>query len=98
MMKPRKVVVDVLPEDIRNGERSHHRMCPVATAASRVFPGRDVYVDGMMLVVVESRFGRNVHRLPRKAEEWVRRFDEKGKGAVEPIRFRLSVPCETEEP
>jgi len=83
-LRSRTITVNVTADDIRDGQRSHIRNCPVARALARVYPDQDITVG------VRTAFGESVRiLLPAAVVEWIAHYDHNY--PIEPITFRAQV-------
>lgn len=89
-----KRTVTVLQDDIDKGTRESIWACPVARAAARDLADLAdrgyVTVGGSLVVRISDPHVRDlVFRLPEEAKAFVRRFDERGPGYVQPFKFEV---------
>jgi len=89
MSKSKSVLINVTERDILIGEPKRPRLCPIARAVRRHFPGLDVGVDNSWVRVALFR-GVFETVLPHSAVRFIRDYDEGY--PVEPLRFRILVP------
>jgi hypothetical protein len=75
-MKKRIVVTK---KDIDNGIPLSHSSCPIALAAKRAFPGKDIFVGSSVC------FSKKKFPLPEKGTKFVMDFDRGY--AVQPFQF-----------
>lgn len=85
------MLITVKAKHIKNANKDFNlaKMCPIALALKETFPTKRPVV----LYKYATLFDPETHlstcvRLPRSAQRFIRKYDEYGKRAVKPFRFR----------
>lgn len=78
----RRFVIEVIDEDIQNGERASSLYCPIALASQRAI-GTSVYANGYGLSMVRSN--KLLYTISQNARNKMRIFDRSGR--MKPFRF-----------
>lgn len=86
------VTIEVTQDDIDQGSPANCTLCPVARAASRVFPGKNVQVGRTYMSVHNTPLsleGYTEVLLPPEVTRFIRTFDQQGRAAVQPFTFTV---------
>ncbi len=78
----KRVKIEVLAKDIRLGKRNHSKTCAISRAAKRQFKGKDISTRYVSMSV-----GEWTYNLPKKASNFISRFDMGKK--VKPFSFTM---------
>lgn len=77
------MLITVTEEDIREGKAGTCQWCPIALAASKIMGACTVSPDR-----ISFSGGRHCY-LPRKAKDFIHRFDNGG--VVKPFKFEVTI-------
>ena len=81
----KQITICVTAKDIKSGRAFQYTKCPIALAASRHTGGK-VRVGSQFITL-----GKQQLKLPPKALQFMRYFDNWGRSFVEPFKFHLRV-------
>ena len=88
------ISVEVTQSDIDQGEKQACEHCPIAIAVRRASGGYPWV--GRFFISVTTAEGHVEYATPHSVYDFIDRFDEAGKIAVEPFGFELSTRAERE--
>lgn len=86
-----KTSIYVTNKDIKNGEKNHVNLCPIALAATRKIKSKysvDTWYNQIKLDVFTDT--EITIKLPQKASDFITIFDEGGD--VKPFKFTVDIP------